>query len=122
MTPTLSKSGVTTVTLSRGSIFPSAEPYIPNQFVGVSDSNVVRTAVLGDARQILEVPFAQLTSADITNLRNFFQNSLINWGENSFTYTDEDSNSFTVKYIQPMFKPERDSSGNFSITLVFTVL
>lgn len=119
--PFLSKTGVTSVFLSKASTFPSGSPLTPNQFVGVSDANTVRVFSLGVPKRQLEVIFQQLTSTDITALENFFNNSLVNWGVNSFTYTDEDATAWTVRFIQPVFDPQLVSDNNYNLQVTFTV-
>lgn len=121
--PTLSKSGVTTVTLTSGSTYPSGDVHIPNQFIGVPDSNQgIRTASLGPARRIIPVVFEQLNRNDRANMLAFFSNPLINWALNSFIYTDEDGVASTVKFLEPEFQMPEISDDNVSLTMNFTVL
>lgn len=119
--PTLSKSGVTTVVLSRASTFPGTEPLTINQVVGISDSNVIRVFSLGVPKETLEVVFAQLDTADITNIKAFFNDPLVNWGVFSFQYTDEVGTIHTVRFLQPEFAPVAIADNNFNLTLIFTV-
>lgn len=118
--PTFSKSGVTTVTLSRASTFPGSSPLTINQVVGVSDDNTVRVFSLGPAKRTLEVIFEQLAATDIANLEAFFTNPLVNWGVNNFVYTDEVGTAHTVRFLQPEFAPQESSDNNYSLTLVLT--
>ena len=120
--PTFTKLGVPTVTLSRAATFPSVDPIIMNQFIGVSDNNVIRVASLGPARQILSVELEQLNALDITNLTAFFRNPLINWGLNSFNYTDSAGIMHTVRYLQSDFSPQLTSDDNYSLNLTLTVI
>lgn len=120
--PILSKVGVPTVTLSVASTFPGREPITMNQFTGISDDNTVRVASLGPPRRTLEVKFEQLTDLDIASLEVFFASSVVNWGLNEFSYTDENSTVWTVRYLSPSFSPERVSDGNYSLNMVFTVV
>ena len=92
-----------------------------NQFVGVSDSNTIRVYSLGLPKRSLNVVFEQLTPQDITDLEAFFNNSLVNWGVNSFTYTNELGEATTVRYLQPVFDPQQVSDENFALSLTFTV-
>lgn len=119
--PTLSKTGVTTVTLSKASIFPDRSPKTINQFTGISDNNTIRVASLGPPKQSFEVQFDQLTQQDITNIDAFFNDPLVNWGVNSFTWTDENGLATVVRMLMTEFDPEGQSEDNFSLTLVFTV-
>lgn len=120
--PILSKTGVTTVNLSKASTYPSSTPLTMNQFVGVSDDNTVRVFSLGTAKRTVNVVFEQLTAADITLLEAFFTDPLINWGVGQFQYTDEAGTVFNVRFLQPIFDPQEVSDDNFSLTLVFTVV
>jgi len=119
--PSLSKTGVTTVNLTKASTFPSSDPLTMNQFVGVSDDNTIRVYSLGLPKRSLNVVFEQLTPQDITDLEAFFNNSLVNWGVNSFTYTNELGEAITVRYLQPVFDPQQVSDENFALSLTFTV-
>jgi len=119
--PTLSKSGVTTVTFSKASIFPGSSPRTINQFTGISDDNTIRVASLGPAKQSFEVQFEQLTEVDIDNVTTFFEDPLINWGVFQFTFTDEDSVATSVRFLQTEFDPQEVSQDNWSLTLIFTV-
>lgn len=118
--PTFSKSLVPTVTLSRGSTFPSSRPLVINQVTGVSDNNTIRVFSLGPPRETLELQFEQLTTADIENLKDFFNDSLVNWGLNTFTYTDEDGVAHVVRILQTELSPLEVAPDNVSLGLVLT--
>jgi len=120
--PTLSKAGVTTVVISKAPTFPGAEPLTMNQFVGVSDDNTIRVFSLGPAKRTLQLVFEQLTTLDRVNIEAFFNNLLVNWGVNDFTYTDENGTATIVRNLQPEFAPQLLSDDNWSVTLVFTVV
>ena len=119
--PTLSKSGVTTVTLSKASVFPGSSPKTINQFSGVSDNNTIRVASLGPAKKSFEIQFEQLTEADVVAVEAFFEDPLINWGVGSFTWTDEDGNPTVVRNLMTEFDPVEQSQDNWQLNLVFTV-
>jgi len=119
--PTLSKSGVTTVTFSKASTFPGSSPRTINQFTGISDDNTIRVASLGPAKQSFEVIFEQLTELDIDAVTTFFEDPLVNWGVFSFTFTDEDGVATIVRFLQTEYDPQEVSQDNWSLALVFTV-
>jgi len=118
--PTLSKNNVTTLTLSRGSTFPSSRPLVLNQVTGVSDNNTIRVFSLGPPRQTLELIFEQLTQSDIDGIVSFFDNPLVNWGVNSFTYTDEDGVGHITRFLQTELAPQEVAPNNYSLSMVFT--
>lgn len=120
--PTFSKPGVTTVTLSTGATFPYADPRIPNQFIGVSDNNTVRSATLSARRKLLVIPFEQLNEIDKTNIIGFLENPLVNYAQASFTYTDEKGVAATVRFLQPELSLPEDATDNISGTLTLTVI
>lgn len=122
MKPTFSKAGVTTVTLSSGATFPYNDPRIPNQFVGVSDDNTIRVAVLGSPRKVLVIPFEQLTATDKAAIIGFLENPLVNYAQASFTYTDEDGVAATVRFLQPELSLPEQSKTVASGTLTLTVV
>ena len=119
--PQFSKAGVTSVNLSKASTFPSADPLRINQFVGISDDNTIRVFSLGPPKQSLLVVFEQLSLTDITAITAFFNNPLVNWGVNSFIYTDEVLTGHTVRFLQPEFNPQQVSDDSYTLTLIFTV-
>lgn len=120
--PTFSKTGVTTVTLSSGATFPYNDPRVPNQFVGISDANTIRTATLGPRRKLLVVPLEQLDAADKAAIIGFLENPLVNYAQASFTYTDEKGIAETVRYLQPEFSLPEIAEDNVAGTLTFTVI
>lgn len=120
--PQLVKAGVSIspVVLTRGSIFPKVSPLILNQFVGVSDANTVQVAVIGSPLQTISVQFVQLTTQDATNILAFFNDAAVNYGQEEFTYVDEDSVSHTVRYLEQEFVVPEESDNSFSWEAVFT--
>lgn len=120
--PIFDKTGVPAVTFTRARTYPVGDTWVPNQFVGVSDANTIRVASLGSPRQLIGMTFDQLDRSDRTALLAFFQNPKVNWGLYSFTLTDEDSNSYTVKFLEPEFRMPEETDDNVSLTITLTVL
>lgn len=102
--PTFSKSGMTTLTFSRGNIFPSVHDYDPQQSIGVSYAGTRRVATIRSAEETFDLVFERLPSADYTALLAWFTDADINWSAESFTYTDVNGTATTVRYLGGSFQ------------------
>lgn len=120
--PTLSQNGVPTVTLSRGNVFPSNDPIIPNQFVGFTDAGTVQVAVVGAAIQTFVLQFEMLTLDDRNNVLAFLTNALVNFSQFSFTYTDAIGIAKTVRYLEQSWSMPAEAEAVFSWQVVFTLV
>ena len=112
--PTFSKSGVTTVTFSRGDVFPDVHDYEPVQVIGVSYAGTRRVATLRAPDEFFDLVFERLPLADYNALLAFFSNALVNWSASSFTYTDTASVATTVRYLGGRFSFPQVASGLYS--------
>lgn len=112
--PTFSKTGVTTVTFSRGNVFPSAHDYTPAQVIGVSYAGTRRVATIRSADETFDLIFERLALADYTALLAFFTATTINWSAASFTYTDTSSVATTVRYLGGPFAFPQVAPGLYS--------
>ena len=120
--PTLSKTGVPTVTLSRAPVFPLVDTQIPLQFTGFSDSGIPFVATIGRPRRIITLNFEQLTELDRTNILAFLENNLVNFGQNSFTYTDHDGQATEVRFLDEQVSLPVVSADNVTWQVTFTVV
>lgn len=118
MLPSFSKPGVMTVTLSRGSLFPRVQPKVLNQFVGISDDNTIRVAVIGPPLETIPLEFKQLTVTDKALIEAFF--SAINYGASEFVYMDEMGVGHAVRYLEPTLALPEVSEDNVEFTLMLT--
>uniref|UniRef100_A0A6M3L8P2 Uncharacterized protein n=1 Tax=viral metagenome TaxID=1070528 RepID=A0A6M3L8P2_9ZZZZ len=97
--PTFSKAGVTTLTFSDGESFPITRTDSKRQLRGIAMGGSVKILTLSsNQEQYIDLIFNQLTSTDITNIKAFLDDANINWSANTFTYTDSESNTFTVRF------------------------
>lgn len=115
--PQFSKSGMTTLVFSRGNVYPVQRIYTPRQRVGRSYAGTYRVATLGAADEQLPLVFERLPLADYTALVAWFQNALINWAANSFTYTDSASVATTVRYLAGQLDMPEVAAGLYSVQL-----
>lgn len=114
--PSFSKSGVTTFTFSRGDVYPHRRTVVPRQRLGIAEAGTVQVATLSAPEYQHVLTFEGLSASDYSALLTFLTDPLVNWAANSFTYTDVDSATYTVRYIGGLEMPQV-SSGRFSATL-----
>lgn len=112
--PSLSKSGATTVTFSRGNIFPSVHDYEPIQVIGVSYAGTRRVADLRDPDEYFDLVFDRLPLADYTALLAFFGHINVHWSASSITYTDSAGTATVVRYLGGRFTFPEVASGFYS--------
>lgn len=118
--PTFTKTGMTTLTFSRGDVFPRQHIYQPRQRIGRSYAGTYQVATLGDPDERLPLVFVRLPQADYTALVAWFQHALINWAANSFTYTNSASVITVVRYLAGSLDMPEVSNGLYSVTLDLT--
>lgn len=103
--PTFAKAGMTTLTFSRGNVFPSAEPaYEPVQVVGRSYAGTRRVATMRGAEQPFLLTFERLPAADYVLLLAWFLDPDINWSAGSFTFTNHAGVAASVWYAGGPFE------------------
>ena len=124
MAVTFTKTGVTTVTFSAATTYPSTADgrFVMNQFVGLSDDDTPKVASLNSPRQLITLEFEDLTRQDRINLLAFMNNPLVNWGVNSFTLTNEVGNVYLVRFLEPEFVMPEESDDNVSLSMTLTVV
>jgi hypothetical protein len=114
--PTMN-DGSTTLTFRAGCIQARRLPYIPRQRKLVSSNGDVRILEVSAVdEKFIEIDVVSLPRADEgsydgrDSLLAFIQDDL-NWAENTFTFTDADSDSSTVRYWSDDFLLEEAISG-----------
>ncbi len=120
--PIFSKTGVTSVTLSKSNLYPNVQPLVLNQFVGISDANTVRVASIGDPLRTIVLVFEQLTRTDRDALEAFFADPLVNYGEFSFTFTDASSTVYVVQFLEPALALPEVTDNNVKFEMILTIV
>lgn len=110
--------GVTTLTFKPGNIQARRLTDTPRQRKQVSSNGTVRILEVSTADdRFIQIEIVQLPRADVgaysgyDSLRTFIRTDL-NWAENTFTFTDADSDAFTVRYWSDNFLLEEAPSGS----------
>jgi len=119
--PSLSKSGVTTMTFSRGDAYPRPQLGDDGQLIGESEAGTIRIATLRAPVEFITLNFAgqtRIPTADYVALKAFLQDPLINFRANTFTFTDVDASTATVRYFEGFYGFSLTSSGLYQGTLV----
>lgn len=112
--PTFSKTGMTTLTFSRGISFPDLREYTPQQVIGTSYAGTRRIVTIRAAEEQLPLTFERLPLADYTALVAWFVDPDINWAGGSFTYTDAAAVATTVRYLGGPFAFPQVAPGLYS--------
>ena len=119
--PTLTKTGVTTVTFSKGRAFAIDTTETPNQLIGESDDNTLVVADLGNEAKELGGTWTRLPLADINAVLAFFEHANVRFGKNTVTWTDEAGTASTVRLIDTVIRHTQVASGLHDLTLRFRV-
>lgn len=115
--PQFSKVGVTTFVFSRGDLFPTRKPIQARQRIGKSHAGEIHVATLSPPEYLHLLTFTGLSTTDRTNLLAFLLDDDVNWAEGSFTYTDVNSVTYTVRYLDGALSFEETSPGQWAGTI-----
>jgi len=122
MAITFQKSGMDDLVIERGRLLPKDDKLRLNQERHLTESNNPKVIVYGDALELLELNFKNLTKENYDGathgIKTWFQNSNINWSENNFTLIDENGLSYTVRYWSDTFSMPLIFNGRYSTSLV----
>ena len=118
---TFKKTGLTDLVISRGRILPSSEPIIINQDKLITSSNNVIIIDKGINTKLIKLSFKFLTKDNydgaINGLKTWFENSQINWMENTFTLVDENNVEKTVRLWDDKFDMKFEKGDTYSVSL-----
>jgi len=109
--PTFSKAGVPTVILSRGDVYPTRLTVTPRQRVATTNAGAVQVATYSPEETQHRLSFVDMPTADRTALLAFLRNALINWAAFTFTYTDVNAATYTVRYLSGMLDWQETAPG-----------
>ena len=118
---TFSKTGMTTLTLSRGRSFPVSAPLTFHQIRTVSEAQTVRIATMAPPTQYIRVVCQFLTQDEADALLAWFQDGTINGGAATFTLTDEAGTDYEVRLWQDTLEIPQTSLGFSSVDLLLRV-
>lgn len=84
-------------TFDKSRFLPLNEPRNPNIITGRAGGGQVKIASLGDTERFWTLVINRVSQANRNNLLTFLEDSTVEWSVNTVTFTDEDSNTFTVR-------------------------
>lgn len=96
--PTFSKTGVTTFTFEKARFLPVKEPRVQNTKRTVAGGGQVKVAKHGERVRFFDIIINRVSSSNRDDLITFLEDTNIDYDLNTFTFTDEDSNTYTVRY------------------------
>lgn len=117
--PTFSKAGVTTVTFSRGVLFPIRKSTNKRQLMNFASGGTPYVLTMSTNKDIfIDISFANLTATDISNLITFFDDAAVNWRASTFTYTDSENTATTIRLVAEDLSQIRNTDRNHGIALI----
>ena len=121
-----SASGMSNLTLERGRMLPyTPEEVQINQERYLTESNNAKVIDYGTDISFISLVFMFLSQdnydGSVNGLKTWFEDSNINWSENSFTMTDEAGTAWTVRLWQSDFKMPKMRGGRFMVELILKV-
>ena len=121
MSIVFSAAGMSNLTLERGRLYPLSMPIQINQELNLTDGMNPKITDYGGTAQFWKVIFNYLSKdnydGSVNGLKTWFEDSNINWCENSFILTDENGVAHTVRLWQKGFDMPENSSGRYSVSL-----
>lgn len=118
---TFTKSGVTTYTFTRGNTFPISKKYVPNQVKSLSGGGTSKVVGISPAQEYRGINLNNIPLSDLNLLYAFFNDSLVNWGEQIFTWTDNESTVRTVRFWDDELSINNSSSDIYSVSFQLKV-
>lgn len=123
MSITFAIAGRSDLTMERGRIIP----YVPieykiDQLLHFTEQNNPKVTDYGSNIQFIKLSFKHLSKdqydGTVNGLETWFSSSQVNWAANSFTMTDEEGNTHTVRFWQNSFQMTRDAGGRYTVSFV----
>jgi len=109
------------LTFEKARFVPINEPIIPNQVLDVSGGNQAKVTDLGGNEKFYYIIINRVSETQHDNLLGFLADSTVNYRENSFTFTDENSSDYTVRLWQQEIDIPKVKGGLYNINLIVRV-
>ena len=105
-----SKTGVTSLVFARQDSFPRPAQGDENELTGITQSQLVRVAILNPPTTYIPLNFANgMLDEDYVALGVFLQDPLIQFRAFAFTFQDSDSSTQTVRYWDGFYQFTRST-------------
>ncbi|RJQ29221.1 hypothetical protein C4571_02185 [Candidatus Parcubacteria bacterium] len=104
--------GATTVTLTRGPIFPYTPQTDKYQLIGRTAGNTIIVQELATQDSVYTFRFANVSDSDYADLYSFW-NTTIDGANETFTFTDPDASAHTARWMNG-WKWEQTSEGRWA--------
>lgn len=118
--PTFSKTGYTTITLSKV-VFPLRRLQTVVQVKERTAGGTLQVENLGVTINTRVLPMAKLTDAEILALRTWHSTAAAG-ASNTFTFVDEDETSHTVRWIDDTLDAAENREGRHSAEITLEIV
>lgn len=117
-----SAAGMSDLTLERGRLYPIKKPQTKHQERHLTESMNPKVISYSGTLTLWRLDLIYLSSDNysgaVNGLKTWFEDSNINYSANSFTLTDEDGVTHTVRLWQDNFDMQKIPSGRYQISLL----
>lgn len=107
------------VTFNRGRTLDSGGYYESKQLITETGSGNIQVCDIGLSTQFITCNIDNITPTVYNRLVNFLKDSTVRWSGKTFTFTDEDSTDYTVRYWGDKLEeiPMKSENVNIQIQL-----
>lgn len=120
--PSFSKTGVTTLTFSQGNVAPHTIDEGPRQVINEAEDGSQTVYTLSGPIITHSLIFQDAPTSDHAALLTFLRNDNIDYTANTFTYTDSDGGTHTVRYVDRTLRRTRNATGTYDLVLTLREL
>lgn len=82
---------------SQGPLFPYIPKKEPDQIIRIAEGKFLKIYHFSATVRSFSLHWDRMKETDRDNLVGFLEDATVNYGENTFTYEDSESNTYTVR-------------------------
>ena len=113
--PLLNKSGAANVEFERGRIYPITDRVDIHQKRYETESMNSKVVTNGVVRSLRRVNLEGIQTGNFQEILSFMGDASVNWGENQFTFQDEDGATYSVTLWQDNFLGEEIQPNRYRV-------
>ena len=110
-------NGTVSVTFARGYETPSLVRRIPTQIVQRGGDRTAQVYTVTPRYRVWTLQFRNITSTEHADLIAFLEDASVNFAAFSFTFTDTDSATYTVRLGNTEIAPMRSAANTYTVTI-----
>ncbi len=119
------KGGMSDLTIDKGRSFPVSEPIEINQERYMTESFNAKVISYGSSAKFIQLDISGVPKDNydgtVNGIKTWFEDSNVNWSENSFTMIDERGNTLTVRFWQDGFSMPEAWAHRHNVSILLKV-